>query len=70
MNQWGIWMSNASGYTGWLGIAAGGRFVPILFDESEARSRAAHFSAEARIVPENERDTEWNERVWKEKFAK
>lgn len=65
-HDWGIW-ADTPDTLGWFGFAAGDIFVPMRFSEDEAKERAAHAGPgwSARIVPQNERETPWNEGEFK-----
>lgn len=45
MMRYGLWVDEPNGWTGWAGFAAGGKFVPLTFDETEAQERARLYEA-------------------------
>lgn len=68
-NDWGLWFDTAE-EIGWFGFATSKEFRPMLFNEQEARERAAKSGMEARVVPESERVLPWNETEWNKRFRR
>lgn len=70
MTKYGVWIEQPGVWTGWLGFAAGGKFVPMSFDEEEAVYRANLYLQRCPAAMVSLRSTPpaelpWNEDEWR-----